>query len=166
MVSNLSLPCCFFFFPFHRRFIWLSLHKSLRFWFKHQSIYTLKSHCSILFFHAKYSHRCAAPGLFTVNYQPATPLSSPISWPIVAASEALMCGLENMVNNIIAALSRALMLREKERGASGRPGVCRGHASDLQKSQQTPFLLRTQVLSVPETYMTVGAPASARRKST
>lgn len=69
-----------------------------------------------------------------------------------------------MVNNIIAALSCALMLREKREEAGGRLGVCRGSVSDLQKSQQTLFSLRTQVLSVPETYVT--APAGAPIKST
>lgn len=64
-------------------------------------------------------------------------LFSPISGTIRAASEALICGHENMVNNIIAALSCALMLREEERGPGGRWGcvcACRGRASDLQKS--------------------------------
>lgn len=70
----------------------LSLLKSLRFLFKHQSVSILKSHCSILVFHAKYSNTCTAPGLFTVNCQcePTTPLFSPISCTIRAASEALI----------------------------------------------------------------------------
>lgn len=100
------------------------LLKSLPFWFKHQSLYILKNHCSILFFHAKYSNMCTAPGLFMVNHQcePTTPLFSPISCAIRAASAALICGHENMVNNIIAALSCALMLREKREGPGGRLG--------------------------------------------
>lgn len=60
-----------------------------------------------------------------------------------------------MVNIIIAALSCALMLREKRQEPGGRLEVCRGRASDLQKSQQKLSLLQTQVLSIPETYMTV-----------
>lgn len=109
---------------------------------------------------------CTAPGLFMVNYQcePTTPLFSPISCTIRAASAALICGHENMVNNIIAALSCVLMLREKREGARREAGVRRGRANDLQKSQQTLFLLWMQVLSVPETYMLVSGPASARMK--
>lgn len=99
---------------------------------------------------------CTAPRLFTVNYrcETTTPLFSPISSTIRAASEALICGHENMANNIIAALSCALMLREKREGPGERLRVCRGRASDLQKSQQTLVLLRMKVLSVPETSMT------------
>lgn len=66
----------------------------------------------------------AAPGSFTVNYQTetATSLFSPISCPIRAASEVLICGHENTVNGIIAALSCALMLGEKARGGPSEEG--------------------------------------------
>lgn len=68
-----------------------------------------------------------------VNYQcePTTPLFSPISCTIRAASAALICGHENMVNNIIAAADAG----GKERGARREAGVRRGRANDLQKSQ-------------------------------
>lgn len=75
-----------------------------------------------------------------LSEQATISLFSPISGTIRAASEALICGHENMVNNIIASLSCAMMLREEERG--GRQGgacACRGRASDLQKSRQALF---------------------------
>lgn len=64
---------------------------------------------------------CTAPGLFVGNYQcEPTTLVSSISCIIRAASEALICGRKNnMVNNVIAALSCALMLREQRRQAGG-----------------------------------------------
>lgn len=85
-----------------------------------------------IFFHAKCSNACTAPGLFTVSHQcePTTPLFSLIGCTIRAAREALICGHENMVNNIIAALSCALMLTgKKKRGGPRREagGVQRTH---------------------------------------
>lgn len=124
----------------------------LRFQFKHQSLCILNGHCFLLFSPSERLRYVHSPTQFIVDYQskPTISLFSPISGTIRAASEALLCGHENMVNNIIASLSCALMLTEKARGARREAGggacACRGRASDLQKSRQALFLLhlRTQ----------------------